>query len=201
MAASVIHKKVRWPSYQIKRLDNGANFGSLRSRQCRQKARKARRRDVLSPPGKFSPMAQRWILFLRASYFRSRYNKVPSFDKTSSHEFPATWENVNTEGWRVATYVEKSALYGIDGKRAGIFRLARKTFGNFSLRGKPRVVQGVSDYRPFQCNDWNIWRPDFFSGEGICLTFGGTNRNAKFWNVVLLIVKYKWQLYFIKDLE
>lgn len=53
---------------------------------------------VLSPPGKFSPMAQRWILFLRASYFRSRYNKVPSFDKTSSHEFPATWENVNTEG-------------------------------------------------------------------------------------------------------
>lgn len=28
---SVVHKKVRCPSYQIKRLDNGANFGSLRS--------------------------------------------------------------------------------------------------------------------------------------------------------------------------
>lgn len=143
MAASFVHKKVHCPSYQIKRLDNGANFGSLRSRQYRQKARKARRRDVLSPTGKFSLVAQRWILFLRASYFCSRYNKVPSFDKTSSHEFPATWENVNIEGWRAATYVEKSALYRIDGKHTGIFGLARKTLQNFSLREKPRAARRV----------------------------------------------------------
>jgi len=45
------------PSYQIKRLDNGANFGSLPSRQYRQKAWKARR-DVLSSIGKFPPMPQ-----------------------------------------------------------------------------------------------------------------------------------------------
>lgn len=37
MATSVVRKKVRWPSYQIKRLDNGANFGSLRSRQYSKK--------------------------------------------------------------------------------------------------------------------------------------------------------------------
>lgn len=41
---------------------------------------------------------RRWILFLRASYFRRRYNKVSSFDKTSSHEFPATRGDVNIEG-------------------------------------------------------------------------------------------------------
>lgn len=127
MAASVARKKVRWPSYQIKRLDNGANFGSLRSRQCRQKARKARRRNVLSPTGKFSPMAQRWILFLRASYFRSRYNKVPSFDKTSSHEFPATWENVNTEG---------VASGDVCGKKASFTELTGSARGYFVSRGK-----------------------------------------------------------------
>lgn len=168
----IVHKKIRCPSYQIKRLDNGANFGSLRPpppspRQYRQKARKARRRDVLSLIRRsFPAVAQRWwILFLRASYFRSRYNKVPPFDKTSSHEFPATWENVNTEGRRARRRMWKKAPFT---------ELTESTRGYFVSRGKRSkifpyvgnlVLQGVSDYRPFQCDDWNIWRPDFFAKE------------------------------------
>lgn len=142
------------PSYQIKRLDNGANFGSLPSRQYRQKARKARR-DVLSSMGKFPPVRRRWILFLRASYFRSRYNKVPPFDKTSSHEFPATCRGrqhrgVASSGARKKAPFTESAkstgdIWSRRGKRSKIFPYARK------LRAAGRV--GLSS---FPRDDWNI---------------------------------------------
>jgi len=117
------------------------------------KKRKARR-DVLSSMGKFPPVPRRWILFLRASYFRSRYNKVPPFNKTSSHEFPATCEDVNIEGWRVARS-EKSTLYRIGEKRRGYLVPAQKTLENSSLCEKLRTAGRVG-LSLFPRDDWNI---------------------------------------------
>lgn len=99
---------------------------------------------------------RRWILFLRASYFRSRYNKVSSFDKTSSHEFPATRGDVNIEG---GARGKKNALCGIDEKRVGrkgIFGPTRKTRSKIFPHMRNLTVQSASDYRPFSRDDWNI---------------------------------------------
>lgn len=91
---------------------------------------------------------RRWILFLLASYFRSGYNKVSSFDKTSRHEFPKSRENVNIMG-----------KHSADGKKRQNRRDARRylvsrgeTSSKISLFvGKLRALslQGASDYRPY----------------------------------------------------
>jgi len=97
---------------RLNALDNGANFGSLPSRQTRVRIGKKRGRggggNVLSllwdrnfplpPPPPQRRMPQRWILFVRASRFReaAAIKRARSFDKTSSHEFPATCRRTST---------------------------------------------------------------------------------------------------------
>lgn len=99
--------------------------------------------------GKF-PLRRRWILFLRASYFRSRYNKVPSFDKTSSHEFPATCEDVNIDGAGARAREKAPFTESTKRARADIWSLAAAAEIFPLVLGKPLSREGASDYRPFR---------------------------------------------------
>lgn len=121
--------------------------------------------------------------------------KSRPFDKTSSHEFPATCEDVNIEGVTSGALGKKHPLQNRR-KVPGIFGPARKTFENFSLCEKLRAAVGRVGLSPFPRDDSNIWRPDFYAKEVFVLrlTFLLGLMEMQNWNKVLLIVKYEWQL-------
>lgn len=81
--------------------------------------------------------------------------KSRPFDKTSSHEFPATCEDVNIEGVRSGALGKKHPLQNRR-KVPGIFGSARKTLENFSLCEKLRAAVGRVGLSPFPRDDSNI---------------------------------------------
>lgn len=163
-------------------LDNGANFGSLPFLSPGQKARKSREMFYLLW-GSFlshddAPPTDGGISFLRASYFRVHNNKVSLFDKTSSHEFPATrrlrTSTTRDEGKSVFCRIRRKARGGYLVFRAENARKFLLMWGTAERR------VGLSSF-PMRWLEYLT--VGFLRGEGICLAFGRlsqeVNGNAK----------------------
>jgi len=139
---------------RLNALDNGANFGSLPSRQTRVRiGKKCGGRETfypfygigtfLSPPSP-TPGCRGAGFYSFALRVSAAIKRVPSsFDETSGHEFPATCRSTTTSRGDGAPRGKKDTPYRIDETRRGcLLSLSPSARGALEVgrRGTPRRI-------------------------------------------------------------